>query len=84
MQSNRNIKWIQISIVLIVLFISGCQTTAVSFYESDTILQALKDGQLNDARLLIENGVDLNIVEDRKSTRLNSSHIPLSRMPSSA
>ena len=24
------------------------------------------------------------IVEDRKSTRLNSSHIPLSRMPSSA
>ena len=23
-------------------------------------------------------------VEDRKSTRLNSSHIPLSRMPSSA
>ena len=27
----------------------------------------------------IENGI-----EDRKSTRLNSSHIPLSRMPSSA
>ena len=25
-----------------------------------------------------------NEVEDRKSTRLNSSHIPLSRMPSSA
>ena len=25
-----------------------------------------------------------NYVEDRKSTRLNSSHIPLSRMPSSA
>ena len=24
------------------------------------------------------------IMEDRKSTRLNSSHIPLSRMPSSA
>ena len=24
------------------------------------------------------------LVEDRKSTRLNSSHIPLSRMPSSA
>ena len=24
------------------------------------------------------------ILEDRKSTRLNSSHIPLSRMPSSA
>ena len=26
----------------------------------------------------------LGLVEDRKSTRLNSSHIPLSRMPSSA
>ena len=25
-----------------------------------------------------------NTLEDRKSTRLNSSHIPLSRMPSSA
>ena len=25
-----------------------------------------------------------SMVEDRKSTRLNSSHIPLSRMPSSA
>ena len=24
------------------------------------------------------------VIEDRKSTRLNSSHIPLSRMPSSA
>ena len=28
--------------------------------------------------------VKLGHVEDRKSTRLNSSHIPLSRMPSSA
>ena len=28
--------------------------------------------------------VDLNAEVDRKSTRLNSSHIPLSRMPSSA
>ena len=26
----------------------------------------------------------LDVIEDRKSTRLNSSHIPLSRMPSSA
>ena len=29
-------------------------------------------------------GVLLSVVTDRKSTRLNSSHIPLSRMPSSA
>ena len=28
--------------------------------------------------------VDLDLGLDRKSTRLNSSHIPLSRMPSSA
>ena len=29
-------------------------------------------------------GTDVIWLEDRKSTRLNSSHIPLSRMPSSA
>ena len=28
--------------------------------------------------------LNLSLVSDRKSTRLNSSHIPLSRMPSSA
>ena len=32
----------------------------------------------------IETGVDMKKLIDRKSTRLNSSHIPLSRMPSSA
>ena len=41
-------------------------------------------------RLLVEERVPMTtaeqnkIIEDRKSTRLNSSHIPLSRMPSSA
>ena len=30
------------------------------------------------------NGVSIGPWSDRKSTRLNSSHIPLSRMPSSA
>ena len=30
------------------------------------------------------NNVVVNLTGDRKSTRLNSSHIPLSRMPSSA
>ena len=29
-------------------------------------------------------GATVTLLEDRKSTRLNSSHIPLSRMPSSA
>ena len=35
------------------------------------------------ARITAE-GVIASFIEDRKSTRLNSSHIPLSRMPSSA
>ena len=32
----------------------------------------------------LANSAARGIQEDRKSTRLNSSHIPLSRMPSSA
>ena len=36
------------------------------------------------ARLFVEAGTDAMIVLDRKSTRLNSSHLRLSRMPSSA
>ena len=32
----------------------------------------------------ILHGEDASMLQDRKSTRLNSSHIPLSRMPSSA
>ena len=43
-------------------------------------------------QILLKNKKDFEVVllsgnsnvEDRKSTRLNSSHIPLSRMPSSA
>ena len=36
------------------------------------------------ARLLFATAATLGALADRKSTRLNSSHIPLSRMPSSA
>ena len=32
----------------------------------------------------IEQAVEKDLKEDRKSTRLNSSHVALSRMPSSA
>ena len=53
-------------------------------------MDAFWSGQLNSKEWLIDNlnervyfGVDVDIL-DRKSTRLNSSHIPLSRMPSSA
>ena len=38
---------------------------------------------LTDVKPMIGDGVTA-LIEDRKSTRLNSSHIPLSRMPSSA
>ena len=34
--------------------------------------------------MLVIVGLSVFVVLDRKSTRLNSSHIPLSRMPSSA
>ena len=39
---------------------------------------------LSELDFALENNVGIFVVEDRKSTRLNSSHIPLSRMPSSA
>ena len=38
----------------------------------------------NGYELLRDRGIPMNPRRDRKSTRLNSSHIPLSRMPSSA
>ena len=39
------------------------------------------DGNYDQVKKFLTN---LKLVQDRKSTRLNSSHIPLSRMPSSA
>ena len=49
----------------------------ISFYQNDKHLQTAiaKNINLNNENITIS---------DRKSTRLNSSHIPLSRMPSSA
>ena len=44
------------------------------------ILMMLKDGRLNAGEI----SEKLQITPDRKSTRLNSSHTRLSRMPSSA
>ena len=41
--------------------------------------------QLKISRPVVHEGlIELSLWGDRKSTRLNSSHIPLSRMPSSA
>ena len=56
----------------------------------DLVLDAVESiGFLSDARVLALNSYEnrvyqVGIEEDRKSTRLNSSHPVLSRMPSSA
>ena len=46
-------------------------------------LGACRDGQ-REFRKAFPDGAGYQETLDRKSTRLNSSHIPLSRMPSSA
>ena len=46
------------------------------------LLQATN--RLAEAESLMRRALQINEYRDRKSTRLNSSHIPLSRMPSSA
>ena len=43
--------------------------------------EGLMEGTLDTTRV---DDLRIGAVRDRKSTRLNSSHIPLSRMPSSA
>ena len=50
----------------------------VHLSEKDVIISVL-------AEIILTNSLDIKLLKkDRKSTRLNSSHIPLSRMPSSA
>ena len=63
-----------------------------NFYNSETmvILESMQDGLLYSNLLLkmylmsLKSGGILMLNEDRKSTRLNSSHSGESRMPSSA
>ena len=58
------------------------QTLVMAEYRGITVADMIK--LRSDAR---SKGVTLSVLKntlDRKSTRLNSSHIPLSRMPSSA
>ena len=62
--------------LILVLLIAGCSTTVpvtVKFPEPPKYM-----GSCPQLEKLKED------TKDRKSTRLNSSHIPLSRMPSSA
>ena len=63
--------------------------TRVSLFVGDKIFgKVIKNENQIELKLTEVNGQEmhqsLNIHKDRKSTRLNSSHIPLSRMPSSA
>ena len=66
----------------------GKTTRGEASMEFDEKLQALrKQKHLTQEELAAELFVSRTAIskwEDRKSTRLNSSHIPLSRMPSSA
>ena len=54
----------------------------------DLVLVARDEARLNERANSLATTYNISVgvirAEDRKSTRLNSSHIPLSRMPSSA
>ena len=63
----------------------------MSFKVGDRVLFRKKGtlGHLRGALVLKEDNMDIEanpstVIRDRKSTRLNSSHLKLSRMPSSA
>ena len=65
------------------------QAEAVAKGANGTLVAIDAEGNLTDAQWTTLNEADAIVFGsptyiDRKSTRLNSSHIPLSRMPSSA
>ena len=67
------------------------QLTAVLGYDAATAKQITKTAKPKYKEILTKlpefekaDRFQLNIIGDRKSTRLNSSHVALSRMPSSA
>ena len=77
------------------MFINGSEESGIdvlrmkikSFASSVSLTDAKKVVILDEADYLQANSTQpalRGFIEDRKSTRLNSSHIPLSRMPSSA
>ena len=71
-------KILMIVFVLILGTILTSSLVAVDKYTEPII----KKNELKRLRLSVMDALDISL--DRKSTRLNSSHIPLSRMPSSA
>ena len=68
--------------------VQGEQVKKLDVFANEQFIAALKAGGECCAIASEENEdiipIDSEVSKDRKSTRLNSSHIPLSRMPSSA
>ena len=74
--------------------IATAQGDYLIFLDGDCIVQpdfverhrqlAQKGYLVTGSRVLLNQKLTQDLLSDRKSTRLNSSHIPLSRMPSSA
>ena len=66
--------------------VAGAMVTLTSTHPDNVTITIIDDVTDLDglARFVMLGEVDTETTIDRKSTRLNSSHIPLSRMPSSA
>ena len=62
----------------------GFNIATAEFWQWPGPKHALANSLLSDTSSLVDFGMIFGATADRKSTRLNSSHIPLSRMPSSA
>ena len=57
---------------------------SIDYYGSSTPITQLSSINVPEARLVVIKPYEQSQLKDRKSTRLNSSHTVLSRMPSSA
>ena len=81
-------KYVLGAFIGFLLLMSGCRDRQDGVHTEDTDLQKEKltimhvDAESPGFRKFIENAE--KELKDRKSTRLNSSHMPKSRMPSSA
>ena len=59
-------------------------TDGFAYVPEQVLAVDYRDEILERARELVPEGLDVEGLQDRKSTRLNSSHQSVSRMPSSA
>ena len=62
---------------------AGCHVVTQSIPQNE-LIQYINAHEITALVVRSATKVRQDLIEDRKSTRLNSSHIPLSRMPSSA